>query len=89
MKRISIINSIFAVLGSLILLFIIAPLVGMVLNTSPESLFEATVDKEVLSSVWLTLLTAFFATLVSAIAVIPLSYLLAKKNSMEKDSYLE
>ena len=53
---------------------------GMFLATSPVSLFETAKDPEVQESIWLTLWTSFFATLIFAIAAIPLSYLLARKS---------
>jgi len=83
-SNISILNLVFIFLGSLALLFIIAPLLGMFINTSASDLIETTKDKEVRDSIWLTLSTSFFSTVVFAIAAIPLSYLLARKNFMGK-----
>lgn len=68
----------FLFLGGLILLFIIAPLAGMFLATTPNQLFETSQDKEVLSSIWLTLWISFAATLFFSIGAIPLSYFLAR-----------
>ena len=65
--------------GALILLFILAPLAGMFLATSPVSLFETAKEKEVRDSIWLTLWTSMSATIFFAIAAVPLSYLLARK----------
>ncbi len=84
MRKIGFLNSSFVFLGSLVLFFIVAPLVGMVLNTTPGALLETTKDKEVISSVCLTISTAFGATIVSALAVIPLAYLLARKEFFGK-----
>ena len=69
----------FFLLGSLILLFILAPLLGMFLKTSPQSLFETAKDKEVANSIWLTIWTSMAATTLFAFAAIPLAYLLARK----------
>ena len=66
-------------LGSLLLLFIIAPLLGMVVATSLGDLSEAAADAEVIESVRITMLAALFATAGSAVAGIPLAYLLARK----------
>ncbi|MHC4754900.1 MAG: ABC transporter permease subunit [Planctomycetota bacterium] len=66
-------------LGSCVILFIIAPLLSMILATSFGDLTEAAVDREVVQSVKLTLTAALFATAVSALAGIPLAYLLARK----------
>ncbi len=80
MKRVSYINLLFVLLGALILLFIIAPLLGMFLKTSPEKLLETAGEKEVRDSIWLTIWTSMAGTLFFAIAAIPLSYLLARRN---------
>jgi len=69
---------IFTLLGGLILLFILGPLVGMLLDTTPLQLFETTKDHEVISSIWLTLRVSFLSTLFFAIGAIPLSYFLAR-----------
>ncbi len=70
----------FSFLGGLVLLFIVAPLVGLVFATPLEDLFETAYDKEVTDSIVLTLSTSFVATLVFAIAAIPFSYILARKD---------
>ncbi len=70
---------IFVGLGSCVILFVIAPLVSMVLATSFGDLTEAAADSQVLKSIKLTLTAALFATAISAIAGIPLAYLLAKR----------
>lgn len=66
-------------LGSCIILFVVAPLISMVVATSFGDLSEAAADREVIQSIKLTLMAAFFATTVSALAGIPLAYLLARK----------
>lgn len=66
-------------LGALILLFIIAPLVGMLIHTTPQQISESLQEKEVTDSIWLTLRTAFLGTLLFGIAAIPLAYILAKR----------
>ena len=79
MKRYQTIQLIFIFLGSLILLFIISPILGMFLKTSPQSLFETAKDREVTNSIWLTIWTAMIATVIFAFAAIPFAYLLARK----------
>ncbi len=71
---------ILAFLGGLTLLFIIAPVLGLLLDTSSESLIATIKDKEVSKSIWLTLLTSMAATLMLAFGAIPLAYILARKN---------
>lgn len=68
----------FAFLGGLALLFIIAPLVSMFLATSPSQIFETTKDQEVIDSIWLTLRVSFLSTIFFAIGAIPLAYFLAR-----------
>lgn len=70
----------FSFLGGLVLLFILAPLVGLVLATPLVDLFETTTDKEVQNSIVLTLSVSFFATVFFALATIPFAYMLARKN---------
>lgn len=67
-------------LSALTLLFIIAPLLSLVLHTSPTSVAETIVDPEVSSSIWLTIWTSAFATFVLSIGAIPLAYLLSRRH---------
>lgn len=65
--------------GALILLFIVSPLVGMFVSTSPTDLFETARDKEVQQSITLTIWVSLAATVCFSLAAIPLAYLLARK----------
>ena len=78
--RFSSLQLVFLILGSLVLLFILAPLVGMFLNTTPGTLFETARDPEVRDSIWLTICTSLAGTVIFSFAAIPLAYLLARKN---------
>ena len=71
-------------LGCCVLLFIIAPLAGLVLATKPGELTETAGDAEVIESIKLTLKAAFFATVVSAGAGIPLAFFFARKKFFGK-----
>ena len=66
-------------LSGLALLFIVAPLLGLMFSSSLPQLSETVSDKEVQNSILLTLSTAFFATLFFSIAGIPLAYILARR----------
>ena len=66
-------------LGSCVLLFILAPLLGMVAACSFSELSEAAADVQVRASIRLTLLAALAATAGCTIAGIPLGYLLARR----------
>jgi molybdate/tungstate transport system permease protein len=81
-------NIVLMLLGSAVILFIVAPLIHIVLATSLTDLSEAAVDREVIDSIKLTLVTAFFATTLSAIGGIPLAYLLARKKFIGKSFVL-
>jgi len=69
-----------ALLGSLLLLLVVAPLAGLVLTSSSADLGQALADPEVIGSIQLTLAAAGLATLGCAILGIPLAYLLARRS---------
>jgi molybdate/tungstate transport system permease protein len=79
MNRYGPFNWILLVLSSLVLLFLIAPLIGMFLNTGGAEFLETAKDKEVQSSIWLTVWVSFTATFFFAIGAVPLSWILARK----------
>ena len=56
-----------------------APILGIMLASSPGEISAAAVDKEVLASIKLTLLSALAATIACTITGIPLAYLIAGK----------
>jgi molybdate/tungstate transport system permease protein len=70
----------FLFLAGIVLLFIIAPLAGMFLATSPAEFINTAAEKEVAESIWLTLWTSMLATIIFAIAAVPFAWLLARKN---------
>jgi len=71
---------VFAALGGVVLLFIVAPLISMFVSCSLPELAETAKDDEVRSSIWLTLWTSMAATVIFAVAAIPFAYLLARKD---------
>ena len=77
MKK-SAINLSYAFLGGLVLLFIVAPLLGMVFSTPLSTLFSTAQETEVQQSIWLTIWISMASTLVFSILAIPLAYLLAR-----------
>ncbi len=68
----------FASLGALILLFILVPLFKMVFLSSKDALWQALLDKETLSAVWLTVYAALIATGIGFVLGVPLAYLFAR-----------
>jgi molybdate/tungstate transport system permease protein len=79
MQRYSSFQLIFLLLGALLLLFILAPLLGMFFATQSTELVDTWREAEVRESIWLTLWVSIAATLVFSIAAIPFSYLMARK----------
>jgi len=71
---------VFAGLGGAVLLFIVAPLLSMFVSCSLGEVAETVKDDEVQSSIWLTLWASMAATVLFAIAAVPFSYLLARKD---------
>lgn len=70
---------VFTLLGSFVLLLIVAPLLNLMVTTSLSELTKAAVDKEVIDSIKLTLQAALAATMACTVAGIPLAYILARK----------
>jgi molybdate/tungstate transport system permease protein len=80
MNRYGLFNWIFLILSSLILLFLVAPLLGLFFQTGFEEFLDTAKDKEVQGSIWLTIWVSFIATFVFAIAAVPFAWLLARKD---------
>ena len=80
MKHLSAFNLTVIFLSALVLLFIIAPLLGMIISTSFPDIIETAKDTEVQNSIGLTLFTAFLATFIFAVIGIPFAYFLARKD---------
>ena len=70
----------FILLGTVILMFIGIPLLKMIFGADPVILWDTLLTPEVMESVWLTLYTAFIATVVGCVMGVPLAYILARKN---------
>lgn len=66
-------------LGSCVVLFVVAPVVGMFAATSFAEISQTVAEQEVLSSIRLTLLAALSAAVVCCVGGIPLAWLLARK----------
>ncbi|MFC1528435.1 ABC transporter permease [Candidatus Latescibacterota bacterium] len=70
----------FMAMGGLVLLFIVAPIVGMFIHCSTGEIVDAAGDAVVQKSIWLTLWTSMAGTLILGFFAIPFSFLLARKN---------
>ena len=62
-RRLSGMDLAFALLGSLVVLFILAPLLSALFSSSPASLWQALQDGEVLASIRITCLAGLLAVL--------------------------
>jgi len=70
---------VFTALGGLVLLFIVAPLLGIYLKSAFGDVAEAAMEAEVRESIWLTIWVSMAATVAFAVACIPFAYILARK----------
>ena len=68
------------IFSGLVLLFIVAPLAGMLLQTSGTQYLDTIADEEVRRSIRLTLLSSLIGVMIFGIAAIPLAYLLARRD---------
>jgi molybdate/tungstate transport system permease protein len=67
-----------ALLGGLLVLFIVGPLLRLLWEASPATLAGAAADSEIRGAIALTVLCATAATLVALLVGLPLAYLLAR-----------
>ena len=75
-----------AVSSSIIIIaFILFPLIEMVAQPTFADLIDTAKDKEVVSSIWLSLYTSGMAALISFLFGTPFAYLLARKNFRGKN----
>lgn len=70
----------FAFMGGLVLLFILAPLAGLFLKTTPVQFFETIDDDAVVQSIFRTLIISLCTTLVFSFGAVPLAFLLARRS---------
>lgn len=70
---------VFSFLGGLVLLFVLAPLLRLLLAPGLQGLFASANDPTVIQSIAFTLCTAFAATFASGLFVIPLAWIVARK----------
>jgi molybdate/tungstate transport system permease protein len=66
------------VLAALLVLFVAGPLLRLLLQATPASLGAALRDRELGAALWLTVIAATAATLLSLCLGVPLAYLLAR-----------
>ena len=79
---------ILVVLATVILLFLSVPLVKMIFGSDLTMLLDALKQKDVISSIWLTMKVSFWAMLFVLITGLPLAYIVARYNFFGK-SFIE
>ncbi len=70
----------FAAAGSLLLLFVLLPLINTLIRTPVDALWAALTDSDVLGSLGLTFYAGAWATVLALVTGVPLAYLLARHN---------
>ncbi len=71
---------VFLFLGSIIVLFLMVPIMNLFYSVGVNNIFETLQDKETYESIFLTLKSSFFAVLFVCFTGIPLAYLIARYN---------
>jgi molybdate/tungstate transport system permease protein len=79
-RRVDTFMVVFGLAGSLLLLFVLLPLLSMLLGTKSDAVWEALSDAEVLVALGLTFYAAAWATLLALLTGVPLAYLLARRD---------
>jgi len=79
MKRDTVFNLLFSVLGGVLLLFIVLPMIASLVGMAPADLASAFRDSEVMRSIGLTFGSAAIATGFALLTGVPLAYLLARR----------
>jgi len=77
-RKLDSMSIVFITLGTLLLLFIFVPPLKTIFSSSPETLWNTLLEKDVYSSILLTISAALIATLVGLFLGVPLAYLLAR-----------
>ena len=75
-------ESLSALLGVIILLFLILPLASITIRTTPSEILKTLTEKEVIESIAVTFWSALIATVFGTITGIPLAYLTARKKNI-------
>jgi molybdate/tungstate transport system permease protein len=77
-------DSLFALLGCLLVVFVVLPLAGVLLAVSPHTLFVALTDQETTGAITLTIVASAIATVLAILTGVPLALLLARRRSRGK-----
>lgn len=88
LKRLTGLPLVFGLLGALLVLFVVLPVVGLLLSSGLELLWQTLLDEQTLSALWVTFYAALWATGLALLTGVPLAYLLARYDFPGK-SWLE
>lgn len=78
-QKYTLFNLVFAIMGSLLVLFVVLPLAATIFATPAADLLKTLTDREVLNSIGITFLAGALATGLGMLTGIPLAYLLARR----------
>ena len=78
MKKNNLFTFIFISLGLIIILAILLPIINIFLNIDSKILSETIIDKDVISSIIVTVRAAFYASIAGMLFGVPLAYILAR-----------
>jgi molybdate/tungstate transport system permease protein len=74
----------FSFLGTLLLLFLIVPILRMILSVSPADVATAALEKNVSAAIVLTLRASLWATIAALFCGVPLAFVLARFDFLAK-----
>lgn len=78
MRKLNYTTIFFAFMGSFLFLFILIPIVNLMVSSDPGSIISNLQDKEVISSIFISMYSALAATIIAVIFGVPLAYILAR-----------
>jgi len=68
----------FSIVGSILVLFIVLPLVKLVFLSDKQALWQALLDADTIGSIWLTVYAALIAVVIGFGLAVPLAYVLVR-----------
>jgi len=74
----------FALMGSFLFLFILIPILNLMISSDPHSILINLQDSEVINSIFVSVYSAFIATIIALLFGVPLAYVLARHDFFGK-----
>ncbi|MDR1818643.1 MAG: ABC transporter permease [Methanobrevibacter sp.] len=78
MRKIDYTTFFFSFMGFFLFIFILIPILNLMLSSDPISIIHNLQDKEVMSSIFISIYSALIATLIALIFGVPFAYILAR-----------